>query len=249
MATRVCVLGDSHCGALKRAWDRMASRHAGVMITFFCQRALGLSGLIVAGEELVPDSQELADTLRFTSEGKDRVVPRDYDVFLIYGLGAIVGSFCSDTFYSRAVVTAALRDLVHPSLSFILLMRLRQLSDKPVFVGHPPLPLAGNVATDRCGSTAYPDRIRLMNLLLYEPLRTRLLPQPPVTIARGEFTDARFSRGSRRLAVGSHDDDELHSDDDNVHMNDEFGSIWMTEFLGNEWRALDCGVADGLRYG
>jgi hypothetical protein len=40
-----------------------------------------------------------------------------------------------------------------------------------------------------------------------------------------------LSQGSKPLAVADRYDDEVHPEDDYYHMNDEFGKIWLRDFL------------------
>ncbi len=128
---------------------------------------------------------------------------------------------------------AAVRDFAKASLSFELLLRLRAITAKDIYVGHQPLE-AAKPACPPDEVSVYSSSLRRMNEILYRPLRTTIVSQPLDTIAGGRFTASSFSRGSRRLAVGDNLDNEFHPDDDHVHMNDDYGSRWLTKFLTEE---------------
>jgi hypothetical protein len=233
MKMRICVIGDSHAASLKRAWDGMAELHAEFELQFFCARGLELSGMIVDELRLVPNSESLAGTLRFTARGGDHIDPNKYEIFLLYGLGCYPYFPQTDAFHSRATIAAALRESAKATLSFELLLRLRTITAKDIYVGHRPLDAAKpDIPTEEV--SVYSSSIRRMNEILYQPLRTTIVSQPFETIIGGRFTNPSFSRGSRRLAVGDNLDDEFHPDDDDIHMNDDFGARWLTKFLTEE---------------
>jgi hypothetical protein len=233
MKTRICIIGDSHAASLKRAWDGMATLHDEFELRFFCARGLELSGMVVDDLRLIPNSESLARTIRFTAGGGDQIDPREYDTFLLYGLGCQPYFVQTDVFLSQSTLAAALRDFAKPSLSFELLLRLRAVTAKDIYVGHQPLE-AAKPDSPADEMSVYSSSLRRMNEILYRPLRATIVSQPLDTIAGGRFTNSSFSKGSRRLAVGDNLDDELHPDDDHLHMNDEYGSRWLTKFLTKE---------------
>ncbi len=231
MKTRICVIGDSHAASLKRAWDKkMAVAHSEFELRFFCARGLELSGMVVDELRLVPNSDSLANTIRFSAQGQGHIDPKEHDVFLVYGLGCYPYFSQTDVFHTRATLASALRDFAKSTLSFELLLRLRAITAKDIFVGHRPLEAAKS-DSPIVEVSVYSSSIRRMNEILYRPLRTAIVPQPLETITGGRYTHASFSRGSRRLAVGDELDDGFHPDDDDVHMNDDYGSRWLTEFF------------------
>lgn len=232
MKKRICVIGDSHAASLKRAWEEMAALHEEFELRFFCARGLELSGMVVDELRLVPNGDSLAQTIRFTS-GEGQVDPKEYDIFLLYGLGCHPYFQQTDVFHSQSTLTVALRDFAKSTLSFELLLRLRAITAKDIYVGHQPLEAAKPDASPEEVSV-YSSSIRRMNEILYRPLRATIVSQPLETVAGARFTLAGFSKGSRRLAVGDGLDNEAHPDDDHVHMNDDYGSRWLTKFLTEE---------------
>ena len=227
---KICVMGNSHVGCLKRGWDAIKEDYPEHEITFFAQRSDGLDGLIAHDGKLIPNNEKLAKALEFTSGGKKEIDPTEHDVFVIYGAGAKTSFITDNHFYSRAVVERSLNDLVANTLSFNLLKRLRTLTNKPVFIGHLPLVPAMKVSADAAPSD-YVARVELINEVTYRPLRAELVRQPLSTIVNGNNTHPDFSKGSKALAVGDSGDNVYHPESDNDHMNDKFGQIWLREFL------------------
>jgi hypothetical protein len=225
-------MGDSHVGSLKRGWDNINSEHPGKEITFFAHRANGLSGLIPKDKKLIPDNEDLVNALKFTSGGKQEIDPEAYDIFLIYALGLTINFTQSRRFYSKAVIKKSLNDFVESTMSFQLLKRLRDVTNKKIFIGHIPFAAAMQILPDTKPAD-YVSRVKLMNDIIYRTLNCELVLQPLNTIVNGNNTHHDFSKNSMRLAVGDHFDNEYHPEDDNFHMNDKFGEIWLKEFIMN----------------
>ncbi len=225
-------MGNSHVGSLKRGWNNINSEYPGKEITFFAHRATGLSGLIPKDGKLVPDNEDLANALKFTSGGKQEIDPSEYNVFLIYASGSKVNFAQSGRFYSKAVIKRSLSDFVENTLSFQLLKKIRAVTNKIIFIGHTPFAAAMQFLPNN-NPTDYVGRVKLMNDMIYSPLNSELVLQPLSTIVNGNNTYYDFSKNSMRLAVGDHFDDEYHPEDDIFHMNDKFGEVWLKEFMMN----------------
>ncbi len=226
----ICIMGNSHTGALKQAWDAVIDDFPNIQITFFAQGQDTLNYLIVQNNKLIPEREGFAKALEFISGGKREIDPTEYDIFLLYGLNARANFFIPNTF-STAVVNTAMKDLTNGSLSYTLLQRLRKITDKKVFIGHNQL-----TATDNVISTDYPESyikgIEKINEFIYRPLNAELICQPLETIVNGNRTKGEFSRGSKKIIVRSSDiDNTAHVETDNCHMNAQFGELWLSNFL------------------
>lgn len=227
---KICVLGNSHVGSLKRGWDEIKGDYPEHEITFFAQRSDGLEDLVACGGKLIANTEKLAKALEFTSGGKKEIDPSQYDIFLIYGAGVNINFVADNRFYSTAVIASSLNDLVTNTLSFSLLKRLRALTDKSVFIGHLPLAPAIELLSDAMPSD-YVARVKLINAITYHPLNAELVRQPSSTMINGKNTHPDFSKGSKALAVGDSGDNVFHPESDSDHMNDKFGEIWLREFF------------------
>ncbi|WP_198036700.1 hypothetical protein [Halomonas sp. GT] len=230
---KICVIGNSHVGALKRAWKSMPDRHSSATITFFASRGKSLEGLVADGGKLIPETEALKKSLEFTSGGKQLIDPDEYDIFLVYGLSAR-GLFISPKrHYSFAVLKQAAFDHVDGTLSFNLVRKIRELTEKTVFVGHNPLGAFRGVEFKVVEPEAYLFGLEVANDFVYSSIDSELVAQPSYTIVSGRFTHPSFSKGSKRLSIGDKFDDETHPENDYGHMNDEFGAAWLTSFLDN----------------
>lgn len=227
---KICVIGNSHVGSLKRAWDKNSTNHPEVEMTFFAQRANGMAALKVRGKHLVPSTDALASAIKFTSGGLNHIVPADYDAFLIYGLRAKPNFDGGEHFFSRQAKQQAIADLTLDKLSLKILKMVRQLSAAPIYVGHDPLNAASSTRPD-ASLTPYQSGIARLNELVYGPLGAEMLMQPSSTIVNGKNTEASYSKDSQRLAIGCGNNDATHPEGEDKHMNVAFGEIWLAAFF------------------
>lgn len=227
---KICIIGNSHVGAIKRAWDKMSPEHPKLEMIFFAHRGKGMVALKRQGKKLVPGSDDLASAMNFTSGGLGFIVPADYDAFLIYGLTAKPNFDSGDRFFSYQARFQAAKDFTHRNLSFKILKILRKLTDSKIYLGHNPLSSA--VCLNSSESTApYESGIVYLNEVIYFPLEAEMLMQPVSTIVNGQNTDASFTKGSQKLTIGTKSRKEDHADSEDKHMNQEFGEIWMSAFI------------------
>lgn len=233
---RLCILGNSHVGALKRAWDARgtANPEADVAPTFFASRHRGLSQARVEGRHLVPGTEDLARDLAFTSGGDGTVALDDFDAFLVYGLFVPAYRDAGQS-YSAACRMAALHDHFDHRIGVILAQSLRAAVDVPVLIAHDPLPADPGGVQGRPAARRdhYRDTIAMVNERFFAPAGLTMLAQPAETRVpeRPFFTRAAYARGSRRLAVGDALDDGAHPHEDRLHMNDAFGALALDTVL------------------
>lgn len=229
---KICIVGNSHIGSLKRGWHHLKPEHGDKFsITFFGHRANRLEHLEPDGTALVPTNDDLRESLIFTSEGKDRIVPEHYDTTLLYGMSAQAWLLPINFTYSSAALTRAAFDLVDGRLSMVTLQKIRSIYDGTIEIGHDPLPAMEKL--DEESSSNYENGINQLNKIIYSKLNSNICCQPIESIVNGKNTESSYSAGSRRLAVNEKLGDEHHNQDDRVHMNDKFGLIWLRTFLSN----------------
>lgn len=83
---RIAVLGNSHLAAAKEGWDLIASDHPACELTFFGAPGLMMGDLAIEDRALVPRTGRLRKKLERSSNGLGRIVPADFDRFILYGL-------------------------------------------------------------------------------------------------------------------------------------------------------------------
>jgi len=227
---KICVLGNSHVACLSKGWDKLKYNHKNVQLTFFAHRGEKLSGLTIKHGRLSADNQRLRRVISHTSGGREHVDPNEFDCFLIFALGAKPYRY-RPIYYSQQVHIAALEDHATHSTSWKLIERLRQITDKPIYVGHNPLHAASPRCDHRGGADEYYRGIAELNEYIYEPQNTLLLCQPEQTITDGFETKHEYSIGSTRLDTGDKISNEPHEEKDRTHMNAQFGELYLSDFL------------------
>ena len=234
MKKNICVLGNSHVGALKRAWDLMPEWHQEYNLVFFTARSNGLGGLILIDNKLVPKTDRLKRTITYTSGGKSEIDIVEYDLFLIYGLQMEVFFVEPGKFFSSAVIKQTVLDSVKGTTSWKIMEMIRSVTNKKIYVGHNPLPIQKKGDDRIYPPESYLSGINLMNDEVYDKCNAELIAQPADTIVNGCFTERELSKGSKRLPVGDAMDEEAHPDHDSRHMNEEFGKKWLSCFLSRD---------------
>lgn len=225
---KLAIIGNSHIGSLKRGWDKISASHAGIEPVFFGARQQGLRHLRVQGKELVPTEDWVRDSIRFTSGGQESISLTEFDSILIYACAAPAFFLAEGSFYSQQAFRRTM-DGFRQRLYFHLASRARKLTDRPIWIGHTPLPAAEKRTSADVGD--YIRGMQFINKMHFEPMGTYAISQPADTIVNGRATDIKYSQGSRSLAVGDAVDDALHAATDTLHMNDEFGALWLQEFF------------------
>lgn len=230
---KICVIGNSHVGAIKRGWLSLSNQYPDIEIVFFASRSTTMGDLLVStdNQNLYADNEKLKKTLEFTSGGYEEISVDDYDLFLVYGLQCKSLLIDPAVFYTQSFLTALIEAHVVKTLSFSTIKKLRMLTNKKIFVGHNPLFSINRGEKRKAVSQSYLNGCYIMNSLFYSTINCKIISQPGQTIVNGIYTDSIFSENSRRLSVGEINDNEKHSLDDLGHMNDYFGEVWLKSFL------------------
>lgn len=222
---KLAILGNSHTAALLHAPRADASLISGLDITFFASIGRTMEHFALEAGQLVPQTDELRQSLITTSRGSDRFDPNLFDQVLIVGLAFNMPPI--DTRLSQAVRDAVLRNGVQGSVAWKLAKMIRAVSNVPVLASHTPLRAAD--VSERFEAT-------LQNCMSYEamiaksqtfwdPLQVQILPQPAITRYRDILTKRSFSRGSRGLRGAGLE----HGNSDRSHMNEEYGAIYLRQ--------------------
>lgn len=225
---KLCVIGNSHVGALKRAWSTRAEAHPEMSVTFFAGRGGSTRAVAVEDGQIVAKTDALRDQFAFTSGGPDRIDPTHFDVFLAYGglHGARTGDAAqavSAAFARRATVERARESMLYKHARL-----LRDVTDKPVFAAPAPLPAARD-GVDPPRIVPLAVEMELIDEALFAPLGVDLVPQPPQT-RDGEATMGEFAQGSERLE-SLREGAGVHGAAETAHMNEAYGDIWLEAFL------------------
>ena len=187
--TKICVIGDSHVGALKQGWEKVKHDFPEFSLTFFASRGKLLTHLKVEQGKLQTDRPHIRKHLKQTSGGLDHVDPESFDVFLVYGLE--MQAYLPFNYVSKNVLLALQQDTLLNTLGWTMVNRLRTLTDKPLFLGHTPMS-----ASDLAPSVPdelYLQGVEYLNSNLLREVAATLQPQPKNTIVTGCQTERRFT--------------------------------------------------------
>lgn len=229
---KICVIGNSHAGAIRLGWDRIGADYPGIELCFFAVGGEGLRQLGVRDGRLVPGRPALRAVLEFTSGGWGEIDPAAYDLFLLYGLGFAPVGIAMPGNYSAAVREATRRDIFRRSVANHVLTLLEGVTDKPILLGHGPFPAAqlGDLSQD---GSLQDYRSELDWYRRFLAGRALLIGQPEETMQTAGATRPDFSKGSRKLATGDREDNEHHPATDTKHMNADYGQLWLRHFLAS----------------
>jgi hypothetical protein len=223
----ICVLGSSHVGSLKKAWDRLREEFPATALTFFASRAKGLDGLSLQNRTLVPGPPKLRSDISFTSGGRDVVAVGDYDLFLIYGLLMIPPL---NRLADAETVSRTCQHAFEFSIAFKLASLIRSVSSSPIYIGHQPQFAPDDKIVNRSRHFDYGESLAIMREVIRLPGAV-LLEQPAATFANTWNTKSEFLSGAVTLDVGDEHSSKANSADDRVHMNAAFGEIYLRAFF------------------
>lgn len=230
---KLCIIGNSHVGALKRACANHESLNQNVSFTFFVGRGNSISSLDISDSKLTPSSKYLRDSFMFTSGGLSEIQVRDYDLFLVYGLGCKPLYFPKEKFYSSDLIEHTCKDHVDGTVSTKVLRLLKSAGARQIYLGHDPLRASNELQPLGDDLSLYKRGVNLLNRKFYEPENSILVPQPDETLESSFSTKEIYSKDSTRPETGGANDNELHPSDDNVHMNEHYGKLWLENFINN----------------
>lgn len=221
---RICIISNSHAACLMDAWSDVSAAHPGVEATFFASPAGGLASLTVQGDRLVTPRKYVSNFLKQTSGGQEAIAPSDFDACLVFGLRLDVPAL--EVQLSHAVVRQCCEDAVAVSVNRKICEMIRSISPLPVFSAHTPMPAASETDGERVAYEAlFP--------LLRTPVEAEgavFLKQPAATVATAFGTLREYSRGSRKLLLGS-EPAQQHDQDEPRHMNAVYGHVFLMTFL------------------
>jgi hypothetical protein len=223
----ICIIGDSHIGALRLAWNRLVKENDGIEIAFFAAAYDEINGLQPVDGRLVADNDNLRELLVRT--GKQPEIAATYDVYVLCGMHlenrAALRVYRMEKQKKKRwprkrrirKVIRALRD----SAAIRTLTKLRQCTRAPaILIGTPYQPDGETIVLKRkrAGEGAQIKKIfdKACNMLAAEA-GASFLPQPKETIAPGRTTTLAHLRHSKG--------------GDNTHMNADYGVIVMLQIL------------------
>jgi len=235
---KILALGNSHVGSLKRAWDSIQHGFPETRVHFVAARGYGLSRVRIEGRSLHADDSSLSQSIRHTYGSPvvdlDELEP---DVVLFYGMGlglqyGFVGRVKMGEF-SASFLEHSWSDLAN-KWGWALARKVASISSVPCFAGSPIVSAPG-VIPEGVSQASYEKvegALKIFQESFLEGLGLNYVLQPLETFDPEKMRSySLFSEDSKRLAIGTKNDNEIHPPTDYGHMNDEFGELYLRHFL------------------
>jgi len=220
--SRVCVIGDSHTGALRRAVMDPSRPKPVESLRFFAAPTETWKHLRPQGGRLVAGTDELRQSMAAHSHGRDSIELDQYDQFIVIGLGFamahMVGLYrmnCCDSIadpkrqkrrLSDGCFVAATAGLLLNTWAMRVARLIRSVTDKPITVVSTPNPAAGLPESYLpAGFPPFYDAVRdgvadAFGMLfrvacdrLARQQNLRIVPPPPEVAENGVFNHREFS--------------------------------------------------------
>jgi hypothetical protein len=223
---RIAVIGNCHAGPLKQGWDLIKQDFPGIDLCFFASAGTRLNDLAIEGRSLVPRCPELRKDLLFFSGGRERIEVSGFDAFLVQGLGVKVHPI--DSRLSDAVKLCAARGWFDNTVGGRTCAKLRKLTAAPIYMGI--VPLLREPVAPRSHAVRYEEAVELM-ARANAAAGVVFLPQPGETVVNGWATSSAYCDGATRLENRPEKVGVALPEEDCVHMNPEFGRVFMHAFL------------------
>ncbi|WP_300319064.1 hypothetical protein [Idiomarina sp.] len=230
---RLCVIGNSHVGALKDAVGVIEGLTKVSSVTFFAKAQQGMRELLVDKESdaLVAGSETLQKSLILTSGGQSEIRVSDFDCFLLYGLD-FNAYFKPNRIISSQLEESQRIDWFTTTTMNYVLSLLRLLTNKKIFLGHTPMVASGSQSSGEGEiDSSYLSNLELIESdILKRYHSVSVVGQPLTTICQGRKTKSDYSRGSIRMETGHKLDGTPHPEEDISHMNKVYGELWWKNF-------------------
>jgi hypothetical protein len=249
---RIALLGNSHLYSWKRAWNLLGGAYPDVDLVFFATRAAQLECCEPQGDRLVFKREDIAQWVEVTSGGRRELVAADYDALCVVGLGAGVRAVTSlyagwraDShtgkqgnfqLVSDACFLDTVGDRLKASLAMTVVGRLRQITDKAIWLAPTPAPSEGILTLNDLPESieitaAAPDAPSLR--ATYDEACRRLTAENLILLEQPKATLASplLSKNEYHLRSGT--------TTDWFHLNDAYGRIVIRDFLSRLHPSLD----------
>lgn len=258
---RVALLGNSHIFNWKRAWTSLGKVYPGVEFIFFAAPGAPFAHCEPQGDRLVFTNEDVARWVKRTSGGRREMVVADYDAFCVVGLGCEVraatslysgwradshkgeqGRFLlvSDAFFLDVVC-----DRLKASAAMALVGKLRQITDKSIWLAPTPAPAEVVLTLDKP-----PEDIEMAAQAIDAPALRAAYDEACRRLATGNLILLEQPKATLASPLLSKDKyrHPTWTKPDWIHLNDAYGRIVIREFLSRFQPSLggqDAGDSSG----
>ncbi|MGE0697490.1 MAG: hypothetical protein AB7O57_00170 [Hyphomicrobiaceae bacterium] len=242
-----CVIGNSHVGAIKLAWEELGG-HCGPIdaMTFFAAKSLDMAALKPSGNSLTTDDPELRKAL-IRSGGSMEIDCARFDFIMVHGsyfgmsaLGSALSTHHPKALHGKLHITTGClsqiwEDELETTLAFKLLALVRSVSNMPVVMSVNPLVGSGLQDTghshwgflDTIDRTVYDDCFVPAAQRLCRRLGVHYLGQPRETLDPARpYTLLQYSTEPAGLN-GKFANIKI----DHAHMNGVYGKLVLRDLV------------------
>lgn len=244
---KILIVGNSHVGSLKRAWDIVKPDYSSQYeLHFAAARGKSLENAIIEDGKLFSENPHVSKSLEYTY-GKETVDFKELmpDRVLVYGCGLVFSRFLKTYrsfekgHYSEKCKDIALYDAYRTACGFHLAHKIQKNYRKSGrILVTAPAPAEEKLATNtekyietdqqEMEVNEISDLVNFSNKSFFEKFGLRYVLQPEETMAENyTLTLHKYSVGSKVLEVGKKNDSKIHNQADRNHMNDEFGKLYL----------------------
>lgn len=238
----LCVLGDSHTVALRRALARPTTEPSPLKIQLIASARDGMRSTRLNGTRLEATTEKVAEQFIRTSGGNPFVDLEPYDAIALCGLGMNLQSLfyilnthqplnplftpTTKNIISPAALQAAIQDAVNTSIAGWLLPQIRTISAKPIWLIPQPAPDASITQLSHKWPWLKDTQASILLQLLHDNLGVaiknlsdkfdaRILQQPQATLTEDGFSLSKYL--------------QLGKQQDSAHMNADYGIIVLRQ--------------------
>ncbi|GHA48406.1 hypothetical protein GCM10008927_11850 [Amylibacter ulvae] len=191
-------------------------------VTFFSSARRTLGQLEISEDKLIANNDELKSKLELSSNGLDSIDSNAYDAFFVIGGQKI---FAEDNRLSAAVKKLLMEDGFKTSVGAVVVLRLRQITQKPIWFSPNPLKAHFDDYIQQWNNKAiaFDDRINMLSEVLSE-IDVSVFAQPKETRNSEFSTSEKFARQQPTSTQSK------RNGGDRAHMNEAYGVIYMRAF-------------------
>lgn len=241
--TTVCLIGNSHVGALKLGWPEIEAQFPGFTLDFYASAGQSMQ-LEVRDGKLVPPTPEIRKRLAATS-GKDGDIEAGYDAYVVCGLTlssmralhAYNANFAASGKAGVQDFARAMEPALRGAIAVDVIAKLRQITRAPIFLIGTPYGafVRHEQLWEKLKSRGHEEAVaRAYDATcnkIAEELSAVFVPQPPETVAENGFTTREafflFALDYVRGEKAEH-----------THMNAGFGAVVLRDVLVKARAAL-----------
>ncbi len=236
---KLCIIGDSHTGALKLGWDKLATGYPDWQCEFYGGHH-PLASLSLRDAELVSSDWKARWLFRYTSRGHTSIALSRFGAFAVVGFDLSTRSLIQilsrhrpyelagpdSEVISASCLRAAIRGAIQTGRALQIARMIRSSSDAPIFLITTPQASEGII-------DAAPDTYRRQNLIANPALQTtfynayleasatveaaegfRFIQQPAQTLIRDAYTVHHYATSAVGFSGRKREPDMYHMDRD-----------------------------------